>query len=66
MIELPKEKIESLPTKAINYDQYNELIQELDYNPEVCYNLYVELHENEIGHDLNYRYILDPKKEKDC
>jgi len=57
-IELPQEVLNNLPLKQININMLLELMRNADYNPICYYNDKIVLAENEMAHDLSYRYIL--------
>lgn len=57
-LELPKETLNKLPIKQINIKTFLELLENADYNPICYYDKQIVLEENEMGHDANFRYVL--------
>ncbi len=57
-LELPKDVLEELPIKQINTKDFIELLKNADYNPICYYNKRIDIAENEMGHDVNFRYVL--------
>jgi len=57
-IHLSQEEIKSLSLKIISENELRNLECEADFNPTYFYKERMEINIGEVGHDLEYRYII--------
>ena len=62
-ILLPDFEILKLKFKHISRDEYFELVTKFNFTPVRLYVNKVKTEQLEAGHDLEYRYLIDFKKE---
>lgn len=56
--ELTKEQLEALPFKTVGRKELYSILGSIEYNPFGVYMDKVAVKENEVGHDLQFRYIV--------
>jgi len=56
--ELTKEQLEALPFRTVGRKELYKIIGSIEYNPFGVYMDKVTVKENEVGHDLQFRYII--------